>query len=128
MTKTLEDIKREAVSAFLVEERPNDTQEDRIRRVTIQDTIDYLQAQGLLMVWQPIETAPQKEGEVFICRDSTKPHVQFEAAWFYESEERDGAHVFAPGYYLLQNLTIDIPIDDYSDLEWMPLPKMEVDK
>ena len=88
------------------------------------EAIDYLHSKGLLMVWQPIETAPQKEGEVFICRDSTKPHVQFEAAWFYESEERDGAHVFVPGYYLLQNLTIDIPIDDYSDLEWMPLPKL----
>ena len=97
----------------------------------ISRVIDYLHSRGYLggvPEWQPIETAPQKEGEVFICRDSTKPHVQFEAAWFYESEERDGAHVFAPGYYLLQNLTIDIPIDDYSDLEWMPLPKMEVDK
>lgn len=116
--KTLEDIKREVSDAISQSQIKGGLLTDVVR------TIDYLHSKGLLMVWQPIETAPQKEGEVFICRDSTKPHVQFEAAWFYESEERDGAHVFVPGYYLLQNLTIDIPIDDYSDLEWMPLPKL----
>lgn len=107
----IEQIKREAIALS--------------KNHTLNAILDHLHAKGYLggvPEWQPIETAPQKEGEVFICRDSTNPHVQFEAAWFYESEERDGAHVFTPGYYLLQNLTIDTPIDDYSDLEWMPLP------
>jgi len=74
--------------------------------------------------WKPIDTAPKDEGKtIFVCRHKDKKHVQFEAAFFYESEERDGAHVYAPAYWSLQNMTIDQPIDDdYSDYEWSPIP------
>lgn len=73
--------------------------------------------------WQPIQTAPQKEGQLFVCRHKEKPHITFEATWFYETEERDGPHIFAPAYWSLHHWTNDEPIEgDYCDYEWMPLP------
>ena len=115
MTKTLDDIKREAVSAFLVEERHNDTQEDRIRRVTIQDTIDYLQAQGLLMVWNTdMDSAPRDWTEFLAyCPSAVKRKYHICHFWHSGSDtyrwEDSRCHRIEP-------------------TAWMPLPKMEVDK
>jgi len=68
--------------------------------------------------WQPIETAPRGE-EVFVCRHKDKPHVTFEAAIFRESESWE----MPQEYDALQNMTTDEPIEDWDDLEWMPLPQ-----
>lgn len=68
--------------------------------------------------WMPIETAP-KGGRVFISRDKTKPWITFEAAIFAERESWE----IPQRYYVIQNMTTDEPIDDdWSHLEWKPLP------
>lgn len=109
MTKTLDDIKQEAVSAFLVEERPNDTQEDRIRRVTIQDTIDYLQAQGLLMVWNTdMDSAPRDGTDIIVNMPQVESGCTF-VYWKY------GWRLTYDGKPLLPHVKPPIA--------WMPLPK-----
>lgn len=68
--------------------------------------------------WMLIETAP-KGGRVFISRDKTKPWITFEAAIFAERESWE----IPQRYYVIQNMTTDEPIDDdWSHLEWKPLP------
>lgn len=69
--------------------------------------------------WQPIETAPRDES-IFICRHKKKPYATFEAAMFLDD---DGWESTIWSYYVIQNMTVDTPIDsDWGDLEWQPLP------
>lgn len=48
MTKTLEELKRETVSAFSAQKDRDDDDVTRLRRVTIEDVIDWLGHQGHL--------------------------------------------------------------------------------
>lgn len=127
MTKTLDDIKQEAVSAFLVEERHNDTQEDRIRRVTIQDTIDYLQAKGFLMVWNTdIDSAPRDGTEILIA---TELKWDMNNKYIHQQDSRIGN-----GFYISNSWYVEGRWQNRADqfiskpTAWMNLPTAPKEK
>lgn len=80
MTKTLDDIKRE---------------------------MDYLQDKGLLMVWQPIETAPKDGTDIIV----NMPQVESGCTFIYW---KDGWRLTYDGKFLCPHVT--------SPTHWMPLP------
>ncbi|MAI17130.1 MAG: hypothetical protein CBC71_06220 [Rhodobacteraceae bacterium TMED111] len=81
--------------------------------------IDDLTKHGFISTqWKPIEEAPRYE-ELFCIRRKDKAHVQFEAMFFRERESWE----MPEEYDVLQNMTLDEPIENWDMYEWKPLPQ-----
>lgn len=121
--KTLDDLKRAFI--FIDYENAND-KEWEIHNAAFNEgwnnCIDHLHAQGLLMVWKPIETAPKDETPIMVVCD----RVDGEIGEPYKPDYPVSVQ-FSYGHWYV-NDTVYYCAEAINPTAWMPLPKYEVTK
>lgn len=101
--KTLHDIKLEVIDELT----NGETQKYLGHASILNSAIDYLHSQGLLMVWQPIETAPKDDTKILLgCFSNGK--------WYEVLGRKKSYHytLVPTGFRDFERATA-----------WMPLPK-----
>lgn len=105
--KTLDDIKLDTLNSLSLLATST-------KGEAVLDAIDHLHAKGLLMVWQPIETAPKDGTDIIV----NMPQVESGCTFVYWENGR--WHLTYDGKPLLPHVK--------PPTAWMPLPRMEVTK
>lgn len=108
--KTLHDIKLEVIDELT----NGETQKYLGHASILNSAIDYIHSKGLLMVWQPIETAPKDGTDIIV----NMPQVESGCTFVYWENGR--WHLTYDGKPLLPHVK--------PPTAWMPLPRMEVTK
>ena len=116
--KTLDDLKIECLSRYIL---GTDPELNQFTEDVICSTIDCLHAQGLLMVWQPIETAPKDGTEIYTLLKNGRVAI---SSYNCFTNPKTGEHTRG-GFYC------DCPRCDTNyglgyngnPIAWMPLPK-----